>query len=92
MTSQKIYEKKKQKVGVYNKFIYCSSVYKIWDWGASLIEEKYYSSDKPITLKKKDIKIKKKNYIIFRFLTLEFATENYLINNGFKLIENERHC
>ena len=83
--SQKTYVKNKQIVGVADKFIYCSSVYKLWKDGASLIEEKYYSSDNPIKLKK--VKLKKKDYTLFRFFTLEFAKEDYLINNGFKLIE-----
>lgn len=85
MTSQKTYEKNNQIVYVNDKFIYCSSVYLIWKWGASLVEEKYYTSKKPISLKKQIVR--KKNYIIQRFFELEFAPENYLINNGF--IEHE---
>lgn len=82
-----IYEKDKQKVQVHNKFIYCSSVYKIWKNGASLIEEKYFTSNKPIKLKKKDLIKKEKSYTLYRFFDLEFAPENYLINNNFNLIE-----
>jgi hypothetical protein len=59
----------------------------IWKNGASLVEEKYYSSDKPISLKKKDKKKVMKNYILQTFLDLEFAPENYLINNDYKIVE-----
>lgn len=89
MISQKIYEKDKQIVKVYDKFIYCSSIYKIWSWGASLESETYYASSKPIVSKKNN-KIKKNNYILYRFLELQFAPESYLINNNFKIIENEK--
>lgn len=80
-----VYEKNNQRVTVSDKFIYCSSIYMLWKDGASLLEEKYYSSDKPITLKK--VQAKKKGYTLYRFFDLEFAPETYLINNGFKIIE-----
>nr|DAX08855.1 MAG TPA: hypothetical protein [Bacteriophage sp.] len=32
--------------------------------------------------------MKKKNYSIYRFFTLEFAPEDYLINNGYKIIDD----
>ena len=77
----------------HDKFIYCSSVYQMWGWGAALMEEKYYASDKPITLKKKNlISVKRKNYSLHRFFELQFAPEEYLINNGFKIVENETGC
>ncbi len=85
---QKIYEKDNISVIVNDKFIYHSEVYKLWKGGASLLEEKYYSSDKPIRLKKSDIKVKKKDYILYRFFNLEYAPEEYLINNNYKILEN----
>lgn len=85
---QKAYEKDQNIVYVNDKFVYRSELYLIWSWGASLLDEKHYSSNKPITLKKKDIKLKKKNYSIYRFFTLEFAPEDYLINNGYKIIDD----
>lgn len=92
-TSQIAYEKDKNIVYVNHKFVYHSEIYLIWSWGASLLDEKYYSSNKPITLKKKNQKLKKKNYIIYRFLTLEFAPEEYLINNGYKIVNDyETEC
>lgn len=57
----------------------------LWKNGASLIDEKYYSSNKPISLKKKNLK--KKGYTLVRFFDLEYAPESYLINNGYKVIE-----
>lgn len=80
------YEKDNIIVTSSNKFIYCSSVYKLWKGGASLIEEKYYSSNRPIKLKKKNLYLNKKDYIIFRFFDLEFAPEEYLLQEGYKLI------
>lgn len=86
-TLPRIYEKDELRVVVNEKFIYCSEVYMLWKNGASLIETKYYSSDEPIKMKKKKKDKKQiKNYQLVRFLTLEFAPEEYLINNKFKLV------
>ena len=87
MTLRKTYEKDKQIVYTHDKFIYCSSIYQIWSWGAALMEEKYFS-----TIKKKNLSVKKKNYSLRRFFELQFAPEEYLINNGFKIVENETGC
>ena len=84
-TLPRIYEKDELRVVVNEKFIYCSEVYMLWKNGASLIETKYYSSDEPIKIKKKKKK-QDKNYKLVQFLTLEFAPEEYLINNKFKLV------
>ena len=86
MHSPKIYENKGKTVVVNDKFIYCSSIYLIWKKGASLVEERYYSSSKPI--KPKNNKIKKKGYILFRYFELEFAPENWLLRNGYKPLNN----
>ena len=73
----------------HDKFIYCSSVYQIWGWGAALMEEKYYASDRPITLKKKNlISVKRKNYSLHRFFELQFAPEEWLLQQGYKLIDS----
>lgn len=85
---QKIYEKDNIAVIVNDKFIYHSEVYKLWNGGASLVEAKYYSSDKPIKLKKSQIKIKKKDYTLYRFFNLKYAPEEYLINNNYKILED----
>lgn len=85
---QKVYEKNNIAVKVHTKFIYHSEIYKLWKGGASLLEDKYYSSSNPIKLKKKDLKSKRKDYILYRFFNLEFAPEEYLINNGYKILEN----
>lgn len=81
------YSKENQTVYVFDKFIYCSSVYQLWKQGASLVEEKYYSSSKPIKLKKNQIYLKRKEYSLYRFFELKFAPEEYLIKNNYKLIE-----
>lgn len=85
MSLPTIYVKNNQEVSVSPKFVYCSSVYKIWKRGASLLEEKYYASNTPLILSKSNRKITKKGYIIQRFLDLESAPADYLINNGYKL-------
>ena len=85
----KIYEKDQSVIKVYKKFIYLCEVYKIWHDGFSLEDSKYYASNKPLALKKKDLVLKKKGYTLRRFFILEYAPEEYLINNNFKLIENE---
>lgn len=88
-TSQKIYEKDQIAIKVHDKFIYLCEVYKLWDNGFALEDSKYYASNKSLVLKKKDLILKKKEYGLRRFLNLKFAPEEYLINNGFKLVENE---
>ena len=86
-TLRKTYEKDKQIVYTHDKFIYCSSVYQLWGWGAALMEEQYYASDRPITLKKKNlISVKKKNSSFRRFFELQFAPEEWLLQHGYKLI------
>lgn len=87
MTSPKIYENDELRVVVNDKFIYCCEVYLVWKNGASLVDTKYYSSQEPIKFKKKK-KDKQKNekYKLVKFVTLEFAPEEYLINNKFKLV------
>lgn len=69
-TSRRTYEKDKQIVHTHDKFIYCSSVYQIWSWGAALMEEKYYSSNKPIVLKRI-------NYVVRGRSTLCIDSLNY---------------
>lgn len=86
MTSPKIYENSDLRVVVNEKFIYCCEVYLIWDKGASLVETKYYSSKEPIKFKKKKKNKQSKKYKLVKFFTLEFAPEEYLINNKFKLV------
>ena len=85
MSSLKIYVKYNQEVKVSPKFVYCSSVYKIWNQGAGLLDETYYVSSKPLNLKKIPTKLKQKGYIIQRYIQLESAPENYLITKGYKL-------
>lgn len=85
MNTVKVYLKNTQEVKVTSRFIYNVSVYKIWKNGASLIEEKYYSSSEPLKLNKISKILHKENYLIQRFVDLIGATEEYLINKGYKL-------
>ena len=89
MTSSKIYVKDNIQVITNDKFIYHSEVWKIWKMGAILEEEKYYASPKLLKFKKKDLVLKKKDYSIHRFIELEYAPEDYLVKNGYKLDTNE---
>jgi hypothetical protein len=75
----KYYKKDGQVVGVHDKFIYLSEIYKYWKNGASLIEEKYIQSNKPIVLTKKQ-KVSKD---LRRYFELKFAPEDYLIKNNY---------
>lgn len=84
----KQYLKGNQIVFAFNKFVYCSTVYQIWSWGASLLEEKYYASNRPITLKKQQLVLKKKTYSLHRFFELKFAPEEWLQSEGWKLIND----
>ena len=83
-----IYEKDSNEVVVHDKFVYCVSLYKIWSNGASLLDEKYYASEKPLKLSKNKLFSKRKNYILQRFLELQYAPESFLIKNQFKLKKN----
>ena len=82
-----IYIKDDIQITVNSKFIYCSEIYKIWNNGAALIEEKYYSSKEPLKFKKNNI-VRKKDYLLQRFFTLQYAPESFLIKNNFKLKSN----
>ena len=63
-------------------------IYKIWKDGFSLFDQKYYSCDHPLKLKKKDL-LKRSDYLLRRFFDLEFAPEDYLLDNGYKPLTNE---
>lgn len=84
MISPKIYEKENENVVVGDKFMYCSTVYRLLKGRAEMLEEKYYSSNKPIEIKKKDLKQKTKDFILFRFIDLIQAPEEYLLTNHYK--------
>lgn len=59
-TSVAIYEKDGQIVQTHSSFIYEDSIYKVFKGGVSLFEEKQYSTNKPLKLKKKDFINRKK--------------------------------
>jgi hypothetical protein len=84
MSSWKIYIKNRHSVVVSPKFVYCFTTYKMWRYGASLMDETYYTSNKPLNISKIPKLLKKKDYVIQRFINLEGAPEEYLINEGYK--------
>lgn len=84
MNSPKVYIKDRSEIVVSPKFVYCVSTYKIWKQGACLMDEKYYASKQPLNLKKIPTILKKKGYTIQRFIELESAPEEYLIDKGYK--------
>lgn len=80
-----IYVKDNHEVVVSSKFVYCSSVYKLWKQGACLVDEVHYASNQPLDLKKIPLRLKRRNYTIQRYIQLESAPEDYLITKGYKL-------
>ena len=85
-TSVVLYEKNGEIVQVNDKFIYEDVIYKVFKEGIALWDTKYYSSDKPIKLKKKQFtnRKKKSSEYLVRYFTLEFAPESWLIKNSYK--------
>lgn len=74
--SSKDYEKN----SLSNKFIYLDEIYYKFKEGISLYDTKYYASDKPIKLKKKDLTTKKKHskeYFIRFFTLIQSPNERY---------------
>lgn len=84
MELQKIYVKDGHEIGVASTFIYSSTIYKIWKNGAELVEEKFYSCNRPLNLDKIKV-VRKKGYILQQCFELESAPEYYLINKGYKI-------
>lgn len=84
MSSLEIYYKGDQFLRVSPKFVYNESVYKIWDRGAVLLKETYYVSKAPMNLKRVQTSIIKEGFRIQRFIELESAPKEYLINKGYK--------
>lgn len=84
MNQRIVYIKDAHEITVAPKFVYCASTYRFWNTGASLIDEKYYVSLRPMNFKKVISKIKKKEYTIQRFIELKSAPQEYLITKGYK--------
>ena len=69
-----------EKNSLSNKFIYLDEIYYKFKEGISLYDTKYYTSNKPIKLKKKDLTTKKKNskeYFIRFFTLIQSPNERY---------------
>lgn len=63
-----------------NKYIYLDEIYYKFKEGIALYDTKYYSSDKPIKLKKKEYSTKKKNsteYFVRFFTLIQLPNERY---------------
>lgn len=84
MILPRIYEKDNQRVTISDKFIYCESIYALSKGRAEMLEEKYYSLLEPLKIKNKNLKKKFKDYILFRYIDLISAPEEYLLINKFK--------
>lgn len=63
-----------------NKYIYLDEIYYKFTEGIALYDTKYYSSNKPIKLKKKEYSTKKKNsteYFVRFFTLIQSPNERY---------------
>lgn len=63
-----------------SKYIYLDEIYYKFKEGISLYDTKYYTSDKPIKLKKKDFTNRKKNsteYFVRFFTLIHSPNEGY---------------
>lgn len=63
-----------------NKYIYLDEIYYKFKEGIALYDTKYYSSNKPIKLKKKEYSTKKKNsteYFVRFFTLIQLPNERY---------------
>ena len=85
MSLQIIFVKGDHELRISQRFVYSIDVYRIWKKGACLLSSNYYASPQPLDSKKIPTIIKKKGYIIQRFIQLEGAPKDYLINKGYKL-------
>ena len=85
MSSQIIFVKGDHELRISQRFVYSIDVYRIWKKGACLLSSNYYASPQPLDSKKIPTIIKKNGYIIQRFIQLEGAPKDYLINKGYKL-------
>ena len=80
----KTYTKNDETVGVADKFIYHIEVYVAWKNGVALYDEKWYSTKEPLKFNKKDNILKKKKYKWIRYVTLCYAPQSYLEQNGYE--------
>lgn len=81
-----MYHKNSEYVKVSDKYVYLESIYILLKNRAELFSEKFYKSNKPIKLTKKNLLKKTKNYTLYRFLDLIEAPLEYLLTNKFKKV------
>lgn len=68
-------------------FLYEVSVYKIYKKRAECWGSKFYKTNKPINIKKKDSYRRLNGFVIAKFIDWLEAPEEYIINNNLKLVE-----
>ena len=85
MNSSIILVKNDSEVYVSSKFIYSVDVYKIWKKRAYLLSSAFYACVKPLDIKKLTLQVKKKGYILQRFVELKGAPKEYLISKNYKV-------
>lgn len=88
-STQNVYSNKQYKLTEYPKFLYEVSLYKIWRDRAECTDSQFYAAEKPLTIKKKTISKKVKDYMLVKYITWLSAPLDYLLSNGFKLVTNE---
>ena len=79
--NMKIYLKNDEVVGVSDKFIYHVEIYVAWKNGIALYDEKWYASNTPLKFKKNILK--RKTYKLIRLITLDYAPQSCLEQNGY---------
>ena len=83
-----LYKDGRQTVEVLSSYLYELSIYVFYKNRSELLESKFYSSNKPLKIKKDVKTIKKtKDYKVISFLELLGAPQTYMESKGFKLAE-----
>lgn len=86
-STQKIYFSGEHKLTEYSTFLYEVSVYKIWKDRIELHDSKFYTSKQPIKFKP-TVCIKMGDYRLVKYITWLSAPLDYMLNNGFKLYDD----
>ena len=72
-----------------SRFLYEVTLYKDYKDRSELVDNRFYSSSKPIKYKEVQI-CKMDNYLLSKYITLLEAPIDYLLTNGFKEWTNEK--
>lgn len=87
--TQNVYSDKQYKLTEYNRFLYEVSLYKIWKDRVECIGNQFYTSNKPLEIRKTTISKKIKDCLLVKYITWLSAPLDYLLQNNFKLVTNE---